>query len=288
MKVVESLEEITRLCDRYRAAGLSVGLIPTMGALHEGHVSLFRRAREECDRVVASIFVNPTQFGPGEDLASYPRPREADAGACRGAGVDLLFFARAEEMYPEGFQTWVTVEELARPLCGASRPVHFRGVSTVVTQLLSAVKPHRAYFGQKDYQQCLVVRRLAKDLHLGAEIRILSTVREADGLAMSSRNAYLDAASRRVASRIQRALARARDLVLAGEGSVDRIVTHLRAELEAGGGLRIDYVEVRDASTLRELEEGWLRRGSGGVVIAVAAFVGGARLIDNVLIPPEL
>jgi pantoate--beta-alanine ligase len=286
MRAIERLAETAERCDRYRAAALSVGFVPTLGALHDGHVSLFRRAKSECDRVAVSIFVNPTQFGPGEDLAAYPRPREADLAACREAGVDLVFLGAAGEMYPAGFQTWVTVDELSRPLCGASRPVHFRGVATVVTQLLSIVRPHRAYFGQKDYQQSLVVRRLALDLHLGAEIRVLPTVREADGLAMSSRNRYLDAGARRVAPRIARALAGARELILGGEEHVEAVVARLRSDLEREGGLRIDYAEVLEAATLRAFEGGLLRRGPGGIVVAVAAHVGGARLIDNVVIAP--
>ncbi|MBI4602082.1 MAG: pantoate--beta-alanine ligase [Planctomycetes bacterium] len=286
MRVIEGLEEAAGLCDRWRAAGLGVGLVPTMGALHEGHASLLRRARAECDRVAASIFVNPTQFGPGEDLAAYPRTRDADVALCEGAGVDLAFFARAEEVYPEGFQTWVTVEHIARPLCGASRPVHFRGVATVVTQLLAIVRPHRAYFGAKDYQQSRVVARLARDLHLGVEIRVCDAVREPDGLAMSSRNRHLSLPERAVAPRIYRALVAARDLVLTGEARVGRVLERLHEVLEPGPELRIDYAEVRDAEDLRELPGGRIARGAG-VLIAVAAFVGNTRLIDNVVIPPD-
>jgi len=286
MIVLESLEAVRNLCERYVSAGLSVGFVPTMGALHAGHVSLFRQSRCECEKTVVSIFVNPTQFGPGEDFASYPRPREADTELCRGAGVDLLFFASAGEVYPEGFQTWVTVGEVSKPLCGKSRPVHFRGVATVVTQLLSIVTPHRAYFGEKDYQQCLVVQRLAQDLHLGCSIRICPTLREPDGLAMSSRNQYLDPRSRRSAPRIRQALLAARDLVLAGETQVERILDRLRSVLEPGEDLRIDYAEVRDASTLEDFGDGVIRRGGAGIVIAVAVIAGRARLIDNIVVQP--
>ncbi len=284
MKILEGLEETGFLCDRYRAAGLSIGFVPTMGALHEGHESLVRQARLECDKAVVSIFVNPTQFGPGEDFTAYPRPRELDTEACRRSGADLLFFARASEIYPEGFQTWVTVEELTRPLCGQSRPVHFRGVATVVTQLLSIVKPHRAYFGQKDYQQCQVVWRLSRDLHLDAEIRVCPTIREADGLARSSRNQYLDSHARHVAPRIHRALQAGAELIASGERGVGKVVERMTEILEPGADLRIDYVEARDSETLREIEGGQMRPGLKGVLLAVAAHVGKARLIDNVVV----
>lgn len=285
MRILESLAAMAELSERYRSAGLSVGFVPTMGALHQGHVSLFTEAKRQCDRCIVSIFVNPTQFGPGEDFAAYPRPREADAEACRGAGVDVIFFARAEEIYPPGFQTWVTVEDVSKPLCGRSRPVHFRGVATVVAQLLALVRPHRAYFGQKDYQQCLVIKRLVTDLHLGTEIHRLPTWRESDGLAMSSRNQYLDAAARLVAPRIHRALVKARDLILAGEVSVERVLALLRGELTVDSALRLDYAEVCDAQTLEGLPGGLIEPRGRGVVIAVAALVGKARLIDNILVP---
>ncbi|HVR76652.1 MAG TPA: pantoate--beta-alanine ligase [Planctomycetota bacterium] len=283
MKVFEGIADTARLCGRYRAAGLSIGFVPTMGALHAGHVSLFERARSECERVVASIFVNPTQFGPGEDLAAYPRTPGADIAACRQGGVDLVLLAREKEVYPAGFQTWVQVEDLSRPLCGARRPVHFRGVATVVTQLLQIVTPHRAYFGAKDYQQCRIVERLVKDLHLPAEIRVVETMREADGLAMSSRNVYLDAGARRAAPRIHRALRAARDLVLAGETRASRVLDALREALETGPDLRVDYAEVRDAATLEDLPGGLLPGKPGSVLIAVAVFAGKTRLIDNVV-----
>lgn len=287
MRVVRASAEAAILSDRWRAAGLSTGLVPTLGALHEGHAALFRVARAECDRVAASIFLNPTQFAPGEDLAKYPRAPDRDLDTCRRAGVDLVFLPEAQDIYPQGFQTWVTVEDLSRPLCGASRPGHFRGVATVVAQLLSIVKPHRAYFGLKDFQQALIIARLVKDLHLGTEIRTVETVRDADGVALSSRNAYLDAAARRTAPRIRRALSAARDAVLRGEDRVPEITAILERELRPGADLEIEYAEARSADTLEEFAGGIVRRSPGGVLLAVAARVGGTRLIDNVVIPPE-
>jgi pantoate--beta-alanine ligase len=296
VKVLTELAEVAAWCGCYRAAGLSVGLVPTMGALHGGHLSLIERAREECDRVVASIFVNPTQFGPGEDLAAYPRPLAADLDACRRGRVDVVLSARADDVYPPGFQTWVTVEEVARPLCGERRPIHFRGVATVVTQLLSATRPHRAYFGQKDYQQSVVVRRLSADLHLGVEIRVLPTVREPDGLAMSSRNAYLSPLERAAAPGIFRALCEARDRLRGGARPVADVLAGARRAIEAlGHDFRVDYLELRDAATLAELDAETRRGARLGarpgidgrapiqVVLAAAVFAGRARLIDNVL-----
>ena len=287
MRIVEKLEDAAAWCGRYRASGLSVGFVPTLGALHRGHASLIERARAECDRAVASIFVNPTQFGPGEDFTAYPRPREKDLALCRAAGVDLVYLARAEEIYPPGFQTWVTVEEVSKPLCGVSRPIHFRGVATVVTQLFAVVRPHRAYFGAKDYQQTLVVRRLVADLHLDTEVRVEPTVREADGLAMSSRNAYLDAEARSAAPRIRAALLAARTRVLEGETRTAAVLDRLREVLRPDALLELEYAEVRDATTLQEFPDGVVRSTPGGVVIAVAARAKGTRLIDNVVIPPD-
>jgi pantoate--beta-alanine ligase len=287
LKITQSSSETALWCERYRAAGLSIGFVPTMGALHEGHLSLMRRARSECDRVVVSIFVNPTQFGPKEDFSRYPSRPETDREGCRSAGVDLLYLGRTSDMYPGGFQTWVEVERLSQPLCGKSRPGHFRGVATVVAQLFQVVKPHRAYFGEKDYHQCRVVQRLVEDLHMETEIRPCETVREADGLAMSSRNSYLDPEARMVAPRIHKALRAARDLALAGESRATVVADALIRELSAQEGLKIEYAEVLDAETLDGFPEGLIRPGPGGVLLAVAARAGGTRLIDNLLIAAE-
>ncbi|MGQ9592799.1 MAG: pantoate--beta-alanine ligase [Planctomycetota bacterium] len=287
MKVVTACSEFALSCDRFRSAGLTLGFVPTMGALHEGHLSLIRKARAECDRVAVSIYVNPTQFGPAEDFASYPVTTEADLDACLREGVDLVFLGRTSDMYPEGFQTWVSVEELSKPLCGRDRPHHFRGVATVVTQLLCMARPHRAYFGLKDYQQALVVRRLVEDLHLGVEIRTSETIREPDGLAMSSRNRRLGPEARATAPRICRALEAVRAMALEGETRVGELRRALRERLEAGGGIDVIYAEVLDARSLEELPGGSLENANGGAVVAVAARVGGVRLIDNVVIGPE-
>ena len=258
--------------------GIRVGLVPTMGALHEGHLSLVRRCREECGLCVVSLFVNPAQFGPEEDLAAYPRDLEGDALKLQSAGVDFLFAPEASAMYERGHSTWVEVEGLSEGLCGAFRPGHFRGVATVVAKLLNIVRPHAAYFGQKDWQQAVVIGRMARDLDFESKIVICPTVREPDGLAMSSRNAYLSPAERGEAPRLHRALeAAAREAAEKGRTAVD--LTGIVRESLSGSTLRLQYVEVRradDLSVPRLLE--------GRIVIAAAAFLGTTRLIDNVLI----
>ena len=263
-----------------RAAGRSIGLVPTMGYLHDGHLSLLRAARAECEVVVMSLFVNPTQFGPGEDLGRYPRDEARDLALVGEAGVDVVYAPTVEEVYPEGFATHVEVEGLTEVLCGdPSRrgPGHFRGVTTVVAKLFNAVAPDVAYFGQKDAQQVAVIRRMARDLDFGVRIEALPTVREADGLALSSRNAYLGPADRERATALWRAL-----------GAVEREARDqpLPAAIEAGmrelelAGIVPEYLEARDAETLEPVEKVDGRQ----VLVAVAARVGGARLIDNVLI----
>jgi pantoate--beta-alanine ligase len=286
LRITRTARETAELCARYRGAALSLGLVPTMGALHAGHLSLIQRAREECERVMVSIFVNPTQFGPGEDFKAYPRTLESDLDLCLGAGASLVFVGSEDDLYPAGAQTWVTVEELSKPLCGVSRPTHFRGVATVVAKLFGVVRPHRAYFGQKDYQQALVIQRLAKDLEMDTDVRVCATVREPDGLAMSSRNVYLDPKGRETAPRIYRALLRARDLVLGGEKQAGAIVEKVREVLQPGPDLSVEYIEVRDAQALAPFPEGKVRRAPGGVLLAVAVRVGGTRLIDNIVIQP--
>ena len=284
LNVFRRLQEVTPWVNAYRRAGLAIGFVPTLGALHAGHRSLMRAARRECDRVVLSVFVNPTQFGPDEDLDAYPRTPEDDLAACRDEGVDLVWFAERDEMYPPRFQTWVAVEDMTRALCGVSRPHHFRGVTTVVPQLLHVVRPHRAYFGQKDYQQSLVIRRLVDDLHIDTEVRVCPTQRDPDGLAVSSRNRYLSDAERQVALRLNRALGVGRDAILAGNTSRSRVTGEMMRVLQPGGELRLDYLEVRDAETLAELSGDRLEVETTPVVIVVAAFVGQARLIDNVVV----
>lgn len=256
-----------------------MGFVPTMGCLHEGHLTLMRQARSECDLVVASIFVNPLQFGPREDFHRYPRDLARDTATAREAGVDILFTPETTAIYPPGFCTYVEVEGLTAGLCGASRPGHFRGVSTVVAKLFNIVRPHRAYFGQKDAQQLIVIRRLVRDLDLGIEVVAVPTVREPDGLAMSSRNSYLSPPERRSALALYRALQAARDLLAQGERSAAVVKQALAGVLAADPAVRVDYVAVVDADTLAEMEP-----VGGRVLVAVAAYVGQTRLIDNLVL----
>ena len=283
MRVVRTCEDAGLWCSAYRSAGLSLGLVPTMGALHEGHLALVRRAVAECDRVAVSLFVNPTQFGPNEDLTEYPRTLEADLEACRSAGVALAFVAQDADMYPSGFQTWVQVTELTQPLCGRSRSVHFRGVATVVTQLLQVVAPHRAYFGQKDYQQAQVITRLVADLHFPTVVSVVPTVREADGLALSSRNRNLSPSARRDAVALDRALARAEKEIQGGERRASRVQRVLHEFLASTVGIEVDYAEVLVADSLTPPAGDALRPGDR-IVLAVAASFGATRLIDNRLV----
>ena len=279
MRVVTSVSEARAVLDAARARGETVALVPTMGALHEGHLSLIRAARAENDVVVVSIFVNPTQFGPKEDLERYPRDLDRDRGLCEDAGADLIFSPPAEEMYPRGFSTWVEVEGLTDGLCGRSRPGHFRGVCTVVTKLLSICSPERAYFGEKDAQQLAVITRMVRDLDLRVAVVPCPTVREADGLAMSSRNARLTPEERAQASTLYRALGTAKDLVDAGERDPAVLQDALRAVLAEADLGEVDYVEIvrtDDLTPVTAIE--------GTCLIAVAVKFGGSgtRLIDNI------
>ncbi len=263
--------------DGRRAAGARIGLVPTMGYLHEGHVSLVRIARDRgCGAVVASIFVNPAQFGPGEDYEKYPRDEARDLKLLEEAGVSAVYLPGVEDMYPDGYQTYVEVGRVSEGLCGASRPGHFRGVATVVAKLFLATKPHLAVFGEKDYQQFAVVRAMSRDLDFGIEIVGAPIVREADGLAMSSRNAYLHGQDRIAARCLRRGLSRAEELYSEGERDAGALVAAVRREIEAEPCATLDYAEGRDPETLSPL--------SGrvdGITILVAAWVGPARLIDN-------
>jgi len=250
-----------------------------MGALHEGHLSLVRAARSSCDVVAASIFVNPAQFGPGEDLAKYPRHFERDRGLLEKHGVELLFAPSVEEMYPAGVVTWVTVDELSDKLDGRSRPGHFRGVTTVVAKLFHVVEPDAAFFGQKDAAQVAIIRRLVRDLNFPVEIVACPIVREADGLAMSSRNVYLDPRQREQALVLQRALARVKKSWEAGERDSAKLMAEGREEVAEEKSVRLDYLEIVDPDSLDPVED-----VGDGALVAVAAFVGSTRLIDNVLL----
>ena len=263
-----------------RRDGRIIAVVPTMGALHEGHLSLLRAARAKADVLILTIFVNPTQFGPNEDLAKYPRDEAGDLAKARACGIDLAFCPDAAAMYPSGAQTFVEVRELQKPLCGARRPGHFAGVATIVTKLFNIVKPHVAVFGEKDYQQLAIIRRMVRDLDFGIEIASVPIVREPDGLAMSSRNAYLAPADRTRALALSKGLAAAEAAVKRGERDAATLVAAARTPLEAEQ-LRIDYVELRDATELTEVT-----RLDRPCVLAVAAFVGATRLIDNRVLAP--
>ena len=258
----------------------SIGLVPTMGALHEGHLSLVREARRMCDVVVVSIFVNPTQFAPGEDFERYPRDLTKDTTILADYNVDYIFAPPPEEIYPKGFATYVTVEGLSDQLEGAARPGHFRGVATVLTVLFHIVRPDFAYFGQKDAQQALIIKRMVRDLAFDTEIVVLPTIREESGLALSSRNAYLSGEDRRAATILYRALSRAEAAYLSGERSARKLAEGVRAEIEREPRARLEYVSVTDADTLERLE----KLDDRSVLIAVAARIGQTRLIDNILL----
>jgi len=270
---------IGRRCESLRREGKTIGLVPTMGAFHEGHLSLMRRARAENDVVIVSIFVNPIQFARDEDFDSYPRDLQGDLAQTERAGADLVFTPSAEAIYPDGFQTYVDVTELTERLCGASRPGHFRGVTTIVTKLFNLVRPHRTYFGQKDYQQAAVVRRLVDDLNLDVEIVLSPTVREADGLAMSSRNVRLTPEERRAACVLYASLRLAEERVGAGERDTKAILDEMRVMIEAESLARIDYVALCDPETLKPLD-----RIEGPILTALAVRFGKTRLIDNLLL----
>jgi pantoate--beta-alanine ligase len=265
--------------DQARLRGGSIGLVPTMGALHEGHLSLIRKARGENAFVVVSIFVNPTQFGAGEDLETYPRDLDRDLSLARDAGADLVFSPSAPEMYPRGFSTWIEVEGLTEGLCGASRPGHFRGVCTVVTKLIEICGPDRAYFGEKDAQQLAVIRRMARDLDLPVEIVPCPTVRESDGLALSSRNVRLSREERAQAPVLYRALSTALTLVENGERDAARLRDEICAVIGEAALAKIDYVEIVDADELASVDE-----IEGRCLIALAVWFGETRLIDNVTV----
>lgn len=280
LDVVRSVAELRARVKYWRDQGLTVAFVPTMGALHEGHLTLVRQGREVADRVVASVFVNPTQFGPNEDFSRYPRQEEKDATLLESAGCNLLFAPTVAEMYPPGFATSVHVAGVSEGLCGTFRPGHFDGVATVVTKLLLQCLPDVALFGEKDFQQLKVIERLARDLDVPVRIQGVPTVREADGLAMSSRNAYLSAEERRIAPELYRVLQRVADGLRQG-GLAPELCAAASRDLLAAGFLSVDYVEVRAADTLAPVE-----RLAAPARIIAAARLGGARLIDNLAVAP--
>jgi pantoate--beta-alanine ligase len=270
---------LTELSEARRSFAGTVGLVPTMGYLHEGHLSLVRRAREECAHVVVSIFVNPTQFGPKEDLSKYPRDLDRDLSLLSPLGVDLVWMPTAEVMYPSGYQTWVEVEAVTRPLEGAMRPGHFRGVTTVVAKLFNGVQPHKAYFGQKDAQQAAVIRQMTRDLSYPIEVVICPIVREPDGLAMSSRNVYLDPEQRKAATVLSRSLKAAREAYEGGERDAEKLRAKMKEVLAGERLAEVQYVSCADYDTLEELDT-----VSGKALLSMAVFLGKTRLIDNLVL----
>jgi pantoate--beta-alanine ligase len=279
MKVIEKIKDMKKISKDLIMDGKSIGFVPTMGYLREGHLSLVRRARKENDIVVVSIFVNPTQFGPNEDFDKYPRDTERDLRLLEAENVDFAFIPSVEEMYPEGYATYVIVERLTEVLCGKSRPGHFRGVATVVTKLFNIVKPTRAYFGQKDAQQFRVLKRMVEDLNMDVEMIEAPIVRESDGLAMSSRNVYLSPEERKQAVALFEALNLAKETIEKGERDVEKIKQIMREWLSKYDKVIIDYIEIVDEKNLTPLS-----KIEGKVLIAIAAFVGKARLIDNIIV----
>jgi pantoate--beta-alanine ligase len=278
MQIITSVSEMQSLAGQLRTQGKTIGLVPTMGALHDGHLSLVKIAKDRGAIVVVSIFVNPAQFGPSEDFTKYPRPIEADIAACEAAGVDYVFNPSHEDIYPKGYSTYVLEEHIAKPLEGASRPSHFRGVTTVVAKLFNIVRPHFSVFGQKDAQQVAVIYKMMVDLNFDVEIVVAPTLREADGLAMSSRNRYLTNTQRVEALVLSRALRKATDMVAAGERRVDRLIaeaTHLIAQHRR---VRVIYVSIVDRTTM-EAVKGEITLGTA--TMAIAAWVDEIRLIDN-------
>lgn len=279
MQVVKTIDEIRKMVKGWRKEGLSVGLVPTMGFLHEGHKSLILRAAAENDRVVVSDFVNPTQFGPGEDLESYPRDINRDAALCEEAGASVIFNPEPSEMYASDFSTYVNMENLSKGLCGKTRPIHFRGVCTVVSKLFNIVAPDRAYFGQKDAQQLAIIRRMVRDLNFDIEIVGCPIIREADGLAKSSRNTYLNAEERQAALCLSRAVRLGEKMAADGEKDADRIVSEMISLIKAEPLAKIDYVEAVNGITIEPV-----KKIEGTVLVAMAVYIGKTRLIDNFII----
>ena len=279
MEIVRTIPELKKIVREVRKSGGTIGLVPTMGHLHQGHLSLVKAARSECDFVAVSIYVNPIQFGAGEDFEHYPRDLTTDAGLCREEGVDLIFSPSDRDMYPRGYDTYVLVEKLTRGLCGRGRPGHFRGVTTVVTKLFNLLEPDTAYFGQKDAQQALVLKKMAADLNMNLTLKIKPTVREADGLAMSSRNMYLSSEERETALVLYKSLNRAEELILGGCRKGSKIIGAMEAIIFREPMAQLEYIEIVDTTNLETLEE-----LKDEVLIALAVKVGKTRLIDNIIV----
>lgn len=276
MRILERINDVRSIVKEWKAQGLKVGFVPTMGYLHEGHESLIKKAAEENDKVVVSIFVNPIQFGPKEDLSTYPRDLERDSKICERAGANIIFHPENEEMYFEDFSTYVDMNGLTNALCGKSRPTHFRGVCTVVTKLFNIVSPHRAYFGEKDAQQLAVIKRMVRDLNIDIEIIGCPIVREADGLAKSSRNTYLSKDEREAGIILNKSLNIAKEKIEEGERSSENIIKIIKEIIESEKLAKIDYIEVVDSFSMESVE-----KIEKSVLVAIAVFIGRTRLIDN-------
>ena len=279
MRLVRKIREMQKVSDQLKQEGKRIGLVPTMGYLHDGHLSLVRKVKDLCDVVVVSIFVNPTQFGPGEDFKRYPRDEEGDKAKLEGEAVDFLFIPEAGDMYPSGYQTYVDVTEVSKGLCGDFRPGHFRGVATVVAKLFNIVKPDAAIFGEKDYQQLLVIKRMVEDLNFDIKIIPGVLIREEDGMAMSSRNTYLSPEERKRALILCRSLMKGKDLFQSGERKVSALLKAVKESIESMDRVTLQYVEIRDVETLEKI-----KNVDKPAVIALAAIVGSVRLIDNIII----
>lgn len=282
MEIIENIASMHALSERKRMEGKLIGFVPTMGFLHEGHLSLIREAKKLSDMVIVSIFVNPTQFKPNEDYDKYPRDLEGDTKKVNSAGGDIIFAPSARDMYPDGYLTYVNVEGITETLCGISRPGHFRGVTTVVTKLFNIVKPHKAFFGQKDYQQSVIIKKMVRDLNMDIDIILLPTVREHDGLAMSSRNSFLSTEERKVAPVLYRALIMASEMIKNGERNTWRIYSEMKRMIESEPFAVIDYIAITDPETLTDISE-----IKGKTLIALAVKIGSTRLIDNILTEPQ-
>ena len=279
MKVVSTIKEVKEIVAGWKKQDLSIGFVPTMGYLHEGHGSLITKARENNDKVVVSIFVNPMQFGPSEDLASYPRDLEKDSAFCESLGADLIFHPEPSEMYTDGFSSYVDMSVLTEELCGLSRPVHFRGVCTVLTKLFHIVQPDRAYFGQKDAQQLAIVKHMVEDLNMNLEIVGCPIIREADGLAKSSRNTYLSAEERQAALILSKTIFMGQKMVVDGETDADKLIAAMRANIETEPMAKIDYVKAVDGLTMQKIKE-----IKAPALVAMAVYIGKTRLIDNFIV----
>ncbi len=279
MIIKRRIKQMNLFSQKLRRAGETIGFIPTMGTLHAGHLSLIRKAAQENDFVVVSIFVNPAQFGPREDFKKYPRDLKHDAYLCRREGVDAIFYPQAKEIYPHNYKTYITVKELSAVLCGKSRPGHFQGVATIVTKLFNIVQPDIAYFGQKDAQQAIVIKRMAADLNIPVKIKVMPTLREKDGLAMSSRNAYLNKAERIDALVLSCSLNLAKDLIRGGVRDSSRIIKAMRNLIQKKRSAKIDYISIVDPENLQPM-----RRILDHCLVALAVWIGKTRLIDNAVI----